>query len=316
VWIVFHGMLRTMDVWADINHKITIIAKRSVTDETTCTQTSRKTKTSRQEPEKDTYRNFYLSTIKLLALYNRTPDKRKLINLTYDTIKNEIFTNRSYLSVGWYVLDTMGFVIFVIYNRGVAVGDKDAHKVTINLVQMGYYTLMFAAFASPFLVCRLVRSVKKFTRNYKQIYLILTVVFAIVVYFNTVVHPYILADNRHVTFYLWNRVFGRYEIARYLLIPLYVWVWLFIWDNVDVSVNYRCILIICCLVNFTPQLLLEFRYFIFPYILMRSTIEKPKTLEIFLELFLILVINITVINFYINFPFTWEGTPGYQRFMW
>ncbi len=35
-------------------------------------------------------------------------------------------------------------------------------------------------------------------------------------------HPFILADNRHYTFYLWKNVFARNEMNRYLLVPLYL----------------------------------------------------------------------------------------------
>jgi hypothetical protein len=38
-------------------------------------------------------------------------------------------------------------------------------------------------------------------------------------------HPYLLADNRHYTFYLWKDVIQHNQSAKYCLIPLYVYSW-------------------------------------------------------------------------------------------
>ena len=41
-------------------------------------------------------------------------------------------------------------------------------------------------------------------------------------------HPFLLADNRHYTFYVWRRVFMLHPIVPYLLIPGYIactWAW-------------------------------------------------------------------------------------------
>lgn len=38
-------------------------------------------------------------------------------------------------------------------------------------------------------------------------------------------HPYLLADNRHYTFYLWKNVIRAHWSAKYCLIPLYLYSW-------------------------------------------------------------------------------------------
>lgn len=41
-------------------------------------------------------------------------------------------------------------------------------------------------------------------------------------------HPFLLADNRHYTFYVWHRVFMLHPVVPYLFIPGYqacAWAW-------------------------------------------------------------------------------------------
>lgn len=52
-------------------------------------------------------------------------------------------------------------------------------------------------------------------------------------------HPFLLADNRHYTFYIWRRVFMFHPIAPFLLIPGYIacaWAW-----YIRIGKNYCCI---------------------------------------------------------------------------
>ena len=41
-------------------------------------------------------------------------------------------------------------------------------------------------------------------------------------------HPFLLADNRHYTFYVWQRIFRRHAVVPYLFAPGYLvcmWLW-------------------------------------------------------------------------------------------
>eukprot|EP00658_Telonema_sp_P-2_P057170 TRINITY_DN45630_c0_g1_i1.p1 TRINITY_DN45630_c0_g1~~TRINITY_DN45630_c0_g1_i1.p1 ORF type:complete len:204 (+),score=26.91 TRINITY_DN45630_c0_g1_i1:66-677(+) len=49
----------------------------------------------------------------------------------------------------------------------------------------------------------------------------LTMLSALLVQTGTVVHPYLLADNRHYAFYIWKNLLGRGWWGRYLATPLY-----------------------------------------------------------------------------------------------
>jgi hypothetical protein len=37
-----------------------------------------------------------------------------------------------------------------------------------------------------------------------------------------VVHPFLLADNRHYPFYIWRRIINRHAYSRYTLAPMYL----------------------------------------------------------------------------------------------
>ena len=39
--------------------------------------------------------------------------------------------------------------------------------------------------------------------------------------YGTVTHPFLLADNRHYTFYVWKNLMLPYPMFRYALLPLY-----------------------------------------------------------------------------------------------
>lgn len=42
-----------------------------------------------------------------------------------------------------------------------------------------------------------------------------------IVHFNTIVHPFLLADNRHYVFYIFRWILLRHPVAKYLVVPIY-----------------------------------------------------------------------------------------------
>lgn len=49
-----------------------------------------------------------------------------------------------------------------------------------------------------------------------------TVLMLLVVHFNTIVHPFTLADNRHYVFYVFQWFLLRHPLAKYLAVPVYL----------------------------------------------------------------------------------------------
>jgi alpha-1,2-glucosyltransferase len=65
-----------------------------------------------------------------------------------------------------------------------------------------------------------------------------------------------------------------------------------------------------------PSPLLEFRYFITPYLIYRIAMRQPRGAWLFLELVMYTVINAFTIWMFLNRPFQWPSEEGLQRFMW
>lgn len=133
------------------------------------------------------------------------------------------------------------FASFVLWNGGVVLGDKSNHIATIHLPQMLYIWLYFTFFSWPLLypyvatlpiaLLAKVPSIAPldvmliFRRRYLAPRAWLLALFVatacIVIRFNTIVHPFTLADNRHYTFYVF-RLLTRPARVKYAVTPIYV----------------------------------------------------------------------------------------------
>ncbi|KAI5275721.1 hypothetical protein E4T47_01233 [Aureobasidium subglaciale] len=140
-----------------------------------------------------------------------------------------------------YVLVLGFFGSFVLWNGGVVLGDKSNHVATLHLPQMLYiwaYTSFFsfgltypffaqgllAVFATVPLVAilepLLIFSRRKFLPR-PAVLIGFILVIAVAVRYNTIVHPFTLADNRHFTFYVFRYLLAH-PIIKYLAIPIYM----------------------------------------------------------------------------------------------
>ena len=95
-----------------------------------------------------------------------------------------------------YVVVGVLFILFVMMNEGLVVGDRNAHKATVNLPQMFYFFGLVVIFGAPHWLSYIQPFVKTCLMKWQAI-LLITALAAVVIRFNTIVHPYLLADNRH-----------------------------------------------------------------------------------------------------------------------
>ncbi|KAK8118416.1 DIE2/ALG10 family-domain-containing protein [Apiospora kogelbergensis] len=153
------------------------------------------------------------------------------------------------------------FVGFVIWNGGVVLGDKSNHVATLHLPQMLYIWPLFAFFSAPLFLPQVLRCLnatyrfvtgsspkavtsretKPSSHEEKSALLrAFNVVFAngpilsallvmaclmvglVIVHFNTIIHPFTLADNRHYMFYVFRYSILRGSLVRHALVPAYV----------------------------------------------------------------------------------------------
>lgn len=221
------------------------------------------------------------------------------------------------------------FATFVYKNGSIALGDKDNHTTTLNVCQVLYFVLFWLFFTWPlwFDLKQAVRYYIAKFQNPKQlaIYGAQIAVLIAVQEKLVVVHPFLLADNRHYTFYLWRRVLPH----TYLLAPVYQFglemlVGFLLKSRTPGILQIAYVLCVCaCLI---PSPLFEPRYYILPYIFWRvlfatsnplspSISIQSKSRVVFQWLWN-MAINAITIYIFVSRPFFWEHETGKQRFMW
>ncbi|KZC14819.1 PREDICTED: putative Dol-P-Glc:Glc(2)Man(9)GlcNAc(2)-PP-Dol alpha-1,2-glucosyltransferase [Dufourea novaeangliae] len=208
------------------------------------------------------------------------------------------------------------FLAFVVWNKGIVVGDRAAHVPTIHIPQLFYFSAFISCFLWPYTIIHW----KSYLNSVKEHWILHSCLLALLiatVHFNTLVHPYILADNRHYVFYFWNKFMGRYRLFKYLLIPGYSFAFYTMFHRMmhlrfATQINY----ILMTSMVLIPQLLIEPRYFIIPYILYRLLIREPKSWQVIMESITVFIVNFLQFYIFINKVFYWSDQPDPQRISW
>lgn len=250
-----------------------------------------------------------LLKVTIRMLLDCVKNRRKMLMLLLVNIFKEAWT---------YMLVGIGFGIFVIVNKGIVVGDRAQHVACLHFPQLFYFLTMtnfFAVFhmCSPYKLWAFIKFCAK-----HPLYLLAFAIcsFCMINYF-TYEHKYLLADNRHYAFYIWRKIYRRHEYVKFALIPAYFYCF---WSVVDElkhrDVFWKIIYSVCVLAAAVPQQLLEYRYFILPYLIFRMNMRYGTLLGQLHELILSVVINILTIYLFLEKPFSWTHEKGVQRFMW
>ncbi|KAJ6172348.1 Dol-P-Glc:Glc(2)Man(9)GlcNAc(2)-PP-Dol alpha-1-2-glucosyltransferase [Penicillium chermesinum] len=164
------------------------------------------------------------------------PDYFKVaVSLAVAALKNTVPVLVSILP---HILILAVFGAFVIWNNGVVLGHKEFHTAGIHLAQMLYIWPYFVFFSWPLLILPAVNIVLPKTilpkyPNYglpeKQRKLLPTLISAalviplllVIVHFNTLVHPFTLADNRHYVFYVFRLLLNIHPAVKYAAVVVY-----------------------------------------------------------------------------------------------
>ncbi|KAH0562710.1 hypothetical protein GP486_002626 [Trichoglossum hirsutum] len=136
------------------------------------------------------------------------------------------------LAVSPYLVLLGAFGAFTIWNGGIVLGDKSNHVASLHLPQMLYIWPYIAFFSFPLIYPYLVDALPqaclpqflRFSNKVRprvSVALSFTGLMLCIVHFNTIVHPYLLADNRHYVFYVFRWILLRHRVAKYLVIPIY-----------------------------------------------------------------------------------------------
>lgn len=212
-----------------------------------------------------------------------------------------------------YLLICLIFLVFVYINNGIVVGDKAAHVPVVHFCQVFYFSFFSLIFGFPHFISSLRNFMNAVIEN-KRITLISLIACLLVIHFNTMAHPYLLADNRHYTFYFWKRIYEKHYLVKYLLAPLYLFGMYAITNNLDAFKIVQFWVCTClCLV---PQKLLEFRYFIIPYFMLRLEISFNNSWCTAIESCWFVLINCLTIYIFVTKEFYWPDSPTIQRIIW
>lgn len=225
------------------------------------------------------------------------------------------------------------FMAFLIWNGGIVLGDKSSHEVIAHVPQIYYFVGFTVLFFTPLVLDRLLfkRSLLRLCQSYSSVLksTISCVVMIWTVYKFTYEHPFILADNRHYVFYVWRRVFKFHSTVKYALVPGYLFGMRLLWERLARSYTTTLLLMvfyaIALMMTLVPSPLIEPRYFLIPYILLRlhirPVVEESRTWSIRLigEGSLYGIVNAFTLGMFLYRPWKsqpgeWEGT--WQRFMW
>ncbi|XP_078535987.1 dol-P-Glc:Glc(2)Man(9)GlcNAc(2)-PP-Dol alpha-1,2-glucosyltransferase [Lissotriton helveticus] len=231
------------------------------------------------------------------------------------------FTNLKALAfLTWpYLVVIFTFVVFVVVNGGIVVGDRSNHEACLNVPQLFYFFAFTLAFSFPCLMLspgRIADFIQSVWRQPVR-YLLLTAACLLLVWQCTHVHKYLLADNRHYTFYIWQRIFQKHALAKFVAVPVYVFAgWNVLDELKGKSVFWNLMFLACLLAATIPQKLLEFRYFILPYLIYRLNVQVPSVPRLLLELTLYGAVNAVTLHLFLNRTFQWPDSEETQRFMW
>lgn len=227
---------------------------------------------------------------------------------------------RSLLHLWSLLLLPVGFIIFFVLNgSSIVLGDRLAHRPVAHFMQICYF-LVFLCFSSAPLLAFSTKTYKcpRYIIRKPLKLLISCLIFTCCVYFFTLQHPYLLADNRHFTFYIWKRWFLRHAYCKYITIIFYIIsLQLFSQMMEHIPRTLTLLYILGTAAVLVPAYLLEPRYFIVPYIFWRLSYPERRIPVIILELIYELLINAVVLYMFLYRPFEWLHEPGVkQRFMW
>ena len=198
-------------------------------------------------------------------------------------------------------------------------GDRLQHEAVLHLAQLPYFLGFVSFFGFPWIFTP--NNIKKFvaiSMKYPLRVISACILMGAVINKFSYAHPYLLADNRHYTFYIWKRILGRDgSIVPYIVIPVYVFTAVSIFHLMQrKDSNFKLLWILCTTISVVPQKLLELRYFIVPFVIWRINLSPTNTTILTFELILYTLVNVFTIYMFVFNPFKWPQNNDLQRIMW
>ncbi|EMS45489.1 Alpha-1,2-glucosyltransferase ALG10-A [Triticum urartu] len=219
------------------------------------------------------------------------------------------------------VLVTFG--AFIIWNGGIVLGAKEAHVVSPHFAQLLYFGLVSATALLPWhftpgRVSDLFHWCRK-NKTFSSLAMLIALGLSFVaIHLFSIAHPYLLADNRHYTFYIWRKVIQAHWMMKYILIPLYVYSWFSVINILGKSQPRVWVVsfVFSVALVLVPAPLVEFRYYTIPLVVLvlnSPVIGNGKLLALGSAY---AAVDLFTLAMFLFRPFHWGHEPGTQRFMW
>eukprot|EP00258_Populus_trichocarpa_P042520 XP_024458539.1 dol-P-Glc:Glc(2)Man(9)GlcNAc(2)-PP-Dol alpha-1,2-glucosyltransferase isoform X2 [Populus trichocarpa] len=207
------------------------------------------------------------------------------------------------------------------YSTSHSSGAKEAHAVSPHFAQLMYFSLVSSLALAP-LHFSLDQAVHLFWSFWKkrplgfcQWIVALTAGF-LSVHSYSIAHAYLLADNRHYTFYLWRKVIQSHQSTKYLLVPLYVYSWFSIFRVLARPKIWVLAYFLATAAVLVPAPLIEFRYYTIPFYFLMLHSHTVDIQSLVLIGVGYVVTNVFTMFMFLFRPFNWSHEPGKQRFIW
>ncbi|VAH33929.1 unnamed protein product [Triticum turgidum subsp. durum] len=217
-----------------------------------------------------------------------------------------------------------------ISKRGVVSGStkshtsaKEAHVVSPHFAQLLYFGLVSATALLPWhftpgRVSDLFHWCRK-NKTFSSLAMLIALGLSFVaIHLFSIAHPYLLADNRHYTFYIWRKVIQAHWMMKYILIPLYVYSWFSVINILGKSQPRVWVVsfVFSVALVLVPAPLVEFRYYTIPLVVLvlnSPVIGNGKLLALGSAY---AAVDLFTLAMFLFRPFHWGHEPGTQRFMW
>mmetsp|Transcript_62273 Transcript_62273/g.197164 ORF Transcript_62273/g.197164 Transcript_62273/m.197164 type:complete len:478 (+) Transcript_62273:1843-3276(+) len=225
------------------------------------------------------------------------------------------------LPLGLVIVGALGFMV---WNGGVVVGDRSAHSPCFHPTQVLYFLLVSLAalgarYLRPSKLLQVAIGMGALARGrWRQTALLAAAACTIAcVARYTLVHPYMLADNRHYVFYLWKNILGKYPAAKFLLVPLYLFAGGSLIPDLARARSplVAAVFVACTAVTLVPAWLVEFRYFTLPFFVLAMHLPPLSTTEIGWTALAFALVNVATLFMFLFRPFDWPGGEV-ARFIW
>ncbi|CAN0376405.1 unnamed protein product [Discosporangium mesarthrocarpum] len=233
------------------------------------------------------------------------------------------------------LLPLVGFMVFLVANGGsIVVGDAENHAFReLHLAQLAYLSAVTASLwgvvggagsavsreaLSGFMTfCGCRRGGEGWRRGRAIVMSVATVVaLAWFLWRYSLAHPFLLSDNRHYTFYLWQRLL-RFPAARSALAPAYFYcAWL-----VCTRLRHRkpplwvLMYTVASALVLVPSPLLEPRYLTVPVLLAHLEAPERGWTSLLGGAAVCVAVNAITVGVFLARPFVW-GDGSVARFMW